>query len=78
MLRHRGPNQRQYPRRIVPALARSLPPEFGAPDGREAETVSYVVDAGDAPGTSEPSRYRVTCGGVAGFAAQQKRNCCNA
>ena len=50
-------------------LRESFPPEFGAPDGAEAETVSYVVDADNAPGSSEPSGYRVNCGGVGGFAA---------
>jgi hypothetical protein len=50
-------------------LQESLPPEFGARDGAEAEIVSYVVNAGNAPGTSERSGYRVSCGGREGFTA---------
>jgi 2-oxoglutarate-Fe(II)-dependent oxygenase superfamily protein len=50
-------------------LRESLPPEFGDPDGTEAETVSYLVNADNAPGSLEPSGYRVTCGGGGGLAA---------
>src|SRR4051794_40489564 len=50
-------------------LQETLPPEFGLADGSESEVVSCVVDAGPPVGTAESSKYCISCGGVARFAA---------